>query len=58
VLSAGAAPAPALHSPETDLSLFVDTSQSGIQVYSDRGPNPRFATFGGLALESGGGRLA
>jgi len=51
VLSAGAGPALALHSPETDLSLFVDTDQPGVQVYSGQGLKPPFAAFGGLALE-------
>ncbi|MEO6339046.1 MAG: aldose epimerase family protein [Caulobacteraceae bacterium] len=54
VLEPGASPAVRLTSPETGLSLAVETDQPGMQVYSGQGLGAPFVRYGGLVLEPQG----
>lgn len=51
VLDEGPGPQVQLRSPETGLSLSIDTDQPGVQVYSGQGLKAPFAPYAGLALE-------
>ena len=54
VLAPDARPALTLRSPETGVSLEIETDQPGMQVYSGQGLAEPFAPFCGLALEPQG----
>jgi aldose 1-epimerase len=50
-LDAGSGPQVSLRSPETGLTLSIDTDHPGVQVYSGQGLKAPFAPYAGLALE-------
>lgn len=51
VLSPGVGPAVTLRSPETGLTLEIETDQPGVQVYAGQGLSSPFVAFGGVAIE-------